>query len=287
MGLVRKELIRPDRRRDGSGETYRFRHLLIRDAAYDSLPKLERAELHEQFADWLERTAGDRLADLDEITGYHLDQARAYRLALGPDDERTRVLALRAGRRLAAAGRRTAERDEIPTAVRLLSQAEALLAEDPAARFDALLELVYVGFDEDYPATMRVAEQAEVVAAGARRPRRRRARLWVSSVRGFIDPAFRSRISAPRPRPPLEPSRPRATSTPSSTPASWPVLIELNAAHWRDAATFGAVGLRAGGRDRPREASRGLRGLAVLGRGLGLDATPARASRRSIGCSIR
>ena len=84
MGLVRKELIRPDRRRDGGGDAYRFRHLLIRDAAYDSLPKLERAELHEQFADWLERTAGDRLAELDEITGYHLDQARSYRLDLGP-----------------------------------------------------------------------------------------------------------------------------------------------------------------------------------------------------------
>ena len=84
MGLVRKELIRPDRRprqrrreRIGSGTCS------IRDAAYDSLPKMERAELHEQFADWLERTAGDRLADLDEITGYHLDQARSYRLALG------------------------------------------------------------------------------------------------------------------------------------------------------------------------------------------------------------
>ena len=142
MGLVRKELIRPDRRRDDGGETFRFRHLLIRDAAYDSLPKLERAELHEGFADWLERTAGDRLAELDEITGYHLDQARTYRLALGPDDQRTRGLALRAGRRLAAAGHRAAERDEVQTAVRLLTQAEGLLIEEPVERFAALLENV-------------------------------------------------------------------------------------------------------------------------------------------------
>src|SRR6185369_6770418 len=127
MTLVRKELIRPERRRDDGGETFRFRHLLIRDAAYDSLPKAERAELHERFADWLERTAGDRIADLDEIVGYHLDQARTYRLALGPEDERTRALALRAGRRLAAAGRRAFERDEVRTSIRLLSQAERLL----------------------------------------------------------------------------------------------------------------------------------------------------------------
>src|SRR4029079_618704 len=59
MALVRKELIRPERRRDDGAETFRFRHLLIRDAAYDSLPKAERAELHELFANWLEE-AGER-----------------------------------------------------------------------------------------------------------------------------------------------------------------------------------------------------------------------------------
>jgi hypothetical protein len=242
MGLVRKELIRPDRRRDGSGETYRFRHLLIRDAAYDSLPKLERAELHEQFADWLERTAGDRLADMDEITGYHLDQARAYRLELGPDDERTRVLALRAGHRLAAAGRRTADREEIPTAVRLLSQAETLLADDPAARFDTLLELVYVGFDEDYLATMRVAERAQAVAHGLDDLARRRARLWISGVRGFGDPAFI-----------LSDTRAETEEAARAFEAAGDItglldahvvatVIEVNAAHWRDCARVARLG---------------------------------------------
>jgi len=59
MALVRKELIRPDRRRDDGAETYRFRHLLIRDAAYDALSKGERAVLHERFADWLTEVAND------------------------------------------------------------------------------------------------------------------------------------------------------------------------------------------------------------------------------------
>src|SRR6185437_13668110 len=90
MTLVRKELIRPERRRDDGAETFRFRHLLIRDAAYDSLPKAERAELHELFANWLEE-AGERLAERDEIVGYHLAQARSYRLALGPEDARTKA----------------------------------------------------------------------------------------------------------------------------------------------------------------------------------------------------
>ena len=52
--LVRKELIRPTQPTFPSDEAFRFRHLLIRDAAYEALPKATRAELHERFADWLD-----------------------------------------------------------------------------------------------------------------------------------------------------------------------------------------------------------------------------------------
>src|SRR3954451_19708563 len=190
MGLVRKELIRPDGRAETSGETYRFRHLLVRDAAYDSLPKIERAELHERFADWLERTAGDRLADLDEIVGYHLDQARTYRLDLGPDDDRTQALALRAGQRLEAAGRRAAEREEVQSSIRLLSQAETLLVADPATRYDVLILLIDVAFDFDRTANMAWAKEAVKVGAELGEVPRRRADLWLSAIRGFVDPSF-------------------------------------------------------------------------------------------------
>ena len=39
---------------------FRFRHILIRDAAYLGMPKETRAELHERYADWLERTTGPK-----------------------------------------------------------------------------------------------------------------------------------------------------------------------------------------------------------------------------------
>ena len=81
---------------------FRFRHLLIRDAAYDALPKATRAELHERFADWLEERGAD-LVELDEILGYHLEQALATSSELGAARA---ALARRAGDRLAAAGRR-------------------------------------------------------------------------------------------------------------------------------------------------------------------------------------
>src|SRR6266545_2237887 len=100
--LVRKELIRPDTSHLAGEDGFRFRHLLIGDAAYDALPKAVRAELHERFAAWLEQR-GAELVELDEILGHHLEQAARYKSELGqPDAE----LAERAGDRLAAAGRR-------------------------------------------------------------------------------------------------------------------------------------------------------------------------------------
>ena len=84
LALVRKELIRPGALRScRAGDAFKFRHILIRDAAYEALPKSERAILHERFADWLERTVGERLAEYEEIVGYHLEQAHRYRTELG------------------------------------------------------------------------------------------------------------------------------------------------------------------------------------------------------------
>src|SRR5262249_11559477 len=72
--LVRKQLIRPHAPQLAGDDGFRFRHLLIRDAAYDSLSKATRADLHQRFAAWLEERGGD-LVELDEILGYHLEQA--------------------------------------------------------------------------------------------------------------------------------------------------------------------------------------------------------------------
>src|SRR4029077_20203366 len=125
-GLVRKELIHPAPAQFVGDQAFRFRHLLIRDAAYGALPKEMRAELHERFADWLE-SHGQELIELDEIAGYHLEQAARYQRELGrPGTE----LGARAGDRLASAGRRAAERNDVPGAINLLARANALYAAD-------------------------------------------------------------------------------------------------------------------------------------------------------------
>ena len=99
--LVRKELIQPAPPPLPGEDGFRFRHLLIRDAAYEALPKATRIELHRRFADWLEERGRD-LIELDEIAGYHLEQACRYRAELGmPHDERLATAARSS--RLAAA----------------------------------------------------------------------------------------------------------------------------------------------------------------------------------------
>ena len=82
VALVRKELVRPDRALIATEDAFRFRHLLIRDTAYEALPKSTRAELHERFADWLDANAA--LVEQHEIVGYHLEQAAGYRRGARP-----------------------------------------------------------------------------------------------------------------------------------------------------------------------------------------------------------
>jgi class 3 adenylate cyclase/tetratricopeptide (TPR) repeat protein len=139
--LIRKELIRPDVPIARAEKAFRFRHLLIRDAAYAGLPKRIRADLHERFALWIERHHAERLVELEEILAYHLEQASRYLNELGGDEQRTRDLGARARERLAAAGRRAVARGDASAATNLLGRAKALLREDVAGREELLADL--------------------------------------------------------------------------------------------------------------------------------------------------
>jgi len=141
MALVRKELVSPDTSVLAGEDGFRFRHALIRDAAYEGMSKELRAELHERFATWVEQTAGGDEGGLDEVVGYHLEQAFRLREQLGPLDERTRELAQRAGGLLGAAGRRAFARDDMPAALSLFDRALALVTAEEPARLDLAREL--------------------------------------------------------------------------------------------------------------------------------------------------
>jgi class 3 adenylate cyclase/tetratricopeptide (TPR) repeat protein len=128
--LLQRELIRPDRAIFAGDKAFRFRHLLIRDAAYQAMPKQLRAQLHERFADWLERTAGDRIQEHEEILAYHLERAYQYRVELAPPRMHEQELARRAAQRLAAAARRATARIDMVAAANLLGRATTLVSQD-------------------------------------------------------------------------------------------------------------------------------------------------------------
>jgi tetratricopeptide (TPR) repeat protein len=139
-GLVRKELIKPEVTTFTGDHAFRFRHLLIRDAAYDALPKETRADLHERFAGWLAAN-GQALIELDEVLGHHLEQAARYRRELGRPDP---AIEQRAGRHLAAAGSKAFARDDLPGADNLLKRAGELLPADDDLRAMVVLDRILV-----------------------------------------------------------------------------------------------------------------------------------------------
>jgi predicted ATPase/class 3 adenylate cyclase len=110
-----------------SGDQYQFTNLLVRDAAYDRLLKRSRARMHERFADWLLGASGDRVAELEEIIGYHLQQSFGYRAELGPVDEQARSLGDRAARHLGIAGGKAVGHGDMPAAASLFQRAAGLL----------------------------------------------------------------------------------------------------------------------------------------------------------------
>jgi DNA-binding SARP family transcriptional activator len=143
--LSAKDLLTPDRHGPDRGAMFRFRHLLLRDAAYLAMSKEVRAELHARFAASLEERAGDRIAEIEEIVGYHLEAAARYRVELGlPPDA---ALAARAAARLLSAGRRAVARDDMPAAMSLLARGLELLAADDPARCDAAWYLTVALFE--------------------------------------------------------------------------------------------------------------------------------------------
>jgi predicted ATPase/class 3 adenylate cyclase/DNA-binding winged helix-turn-helix (wHTH) protein len=139
--LVRRDVIRPERARLAGDDAFRFRHMLIRDAAYRSLSKEMRAALHERFAAWAVRATGPRLGEFEEIVGYHLEQAYGLLGELGTLDADAEELAVRGAERLESAGQRALARSDYPGAVSLLERAAALFPDDYSRRVRLLPDL--------------------------------------------------------------------------------------------------------------------------------------------------
>jgi class 3 adenylate cyclase/tetratricopeptide (TPR) repeat protein len=199
LALARKELIRPDRAEFAGEDAFRFRHLLIRDAAYQAMPKEQRADLHERFAGWLERAAGERLAEYEEILGFHLERAYRYRAELGPPDEATKELGRSAAGRLISSAERARERGDFGVAEKLLHGATQISEGSHRAR--SLLALSQIRFEKnDFPGSAETAREAiDAAEAGGDAALALRAALLLDEDLGQIEPAHtltRTRVAA-------------------------------------------------------------------------------------------
>ena len=147
--LVRRDLVRPTTSDIPGEDAFRFHHGLLRESAYQMLPKETRAELHERFAEWLAERALP--TDPDEFVGYHLEKAHAYLTELGPEDSRARRIADRAAELLGAAAIRARDRADWAAAEKLGRRAVALRAADDPRRAWDLIELGTTLLDDDRP----------------------------------------------------------------------------------------------------------------------------------------
>ena len=184
VSLVQKQLIRPDRSDLPGEDAFRFAHVLIREAAYQGVPKQRRAELHERMARWLEQAPAPR----DERVGYHLEEAYRHLAELGRTGERERALAAEAAERLSGAAEAALLRGDPVAGARLLERAESLLDRDDPVRAELMPTLGASLFEAG-----RIADAARVLdEAIARAPGPRllaRAQLERELVRFETEPS--------------------------------------------------------------------------------------------------
>jgi hypothetical protein len=162
--LVRKNLL-GQTRMAGAADGYRFRHVLVREAAYRRLPKKQRADLHERYADELaaEPQPGGA-GGHDELVGHHFERAHAYRVEVGREDAHARGLAERATTHLVAAAGEAFARTDFRAVDQLLGRATPLMAPDDPRRAPALYDrrtsLVTLGRYDEADAVLATAEEA-------------------------------------------------------------------------------------------------------------------------------
>lgn len=82
--LVNKDLLRAT-----GTDIFAFRHILIREVAYQTLTRAERGRLHAAAAQWLEGLAGEREDSMAELIAYHYREAAGIATAQRPTEQQT------------------------------------------------------------------------------------------------------------------------------------------------------------------------------------------------------
>jgi class 3 adenylate cyclase/tetratricopeptide (TPR) repeat protein len=143
-GLERKGLVLIRSTSSFSGQTeYLFKHALVRDVAYSSLPKARRARAHAEVANWIAALSTERTDEFAELVAHHYLAAirgDGADLAWLDDPDAGEAIRRRAVPALLEAGRAARHRFALDRAVELHEQALELAATD-AERLDALEQI--------------------------------------------------------------------------------------------------------------------------------------------------
>lgn len=197
QALTRKHFVLRQGDSFAGTDAFRFRHILIRDAAYQSLPKRDRSDLHARFAEWLEQSPSLASGQTDEIVGYHLEQVARTRAELGEPDE---DFGLRAAARLAVAGRRALARQDASTARSLMARTIDLLPAGDPTRVRFLTDLAnFVYLAGELDDALRLYEQAiDEARSGGLRPLEVFADMEKARIGFYTDPAVTADIVVKR-----------------------------------------------------------------------------------------
>ena len=127
LEAARRDLVSElDERGLGGGRAWTFKHILIRDVAYDMIPKSERTRAHDAFGRWLEEVAGARLDEYADIVAYHCEQAFLLAQELG--EPNVHELGGRAHTRLMWAGTKATRRGDLRAALAFFRRASIIAA---------------------------------------------------------------------------------------------------------------------------------------------------------------
>jgi predicted ATPase/class 3 adenylate cyclase len=161
--LGRKEFVSRNRRSSVAGEEeYVFRHALVRDVAYEQIPRSARADKHRAAAEWIESLG--RPDDHAEMVAHHYTAALDYARAAGQD---AGPLAAQGRIALRDAGDRALTLNAFAAAAHYYALAVAAWPDDEEERPELLLKLArayHLSGHERQEASLEEAHDAALAA---------------------------------------------------------------------------------------------------------------------------
>ena len=185
--LERRQLLRrrPDSSVAGEAE-YMFEHSLVRDVAYGSILRVERAQRHLRAADWLESLPGDRSGRAETLV-HHLLIGLEGAVSTPRDDVLERAVEA-----LDTAGHRALALHSYPAAARLFTQAIDLAPSTAARRGHWLLGRGLALAMAGVPAHAALDQAAEQLVSDGDHKRAAEAistMAWLDALAGRMDAA--------------------------------------------------------------------------------------------------